>query len=235
MTATLTCISTGSVGNCYIIEADGERLILELGLPWAKIQAGLGYDLSHVAACLVSHIHLDHTLAIPHILRCGIPVYSCAEVADLYDGVRVAPERFKIGGFSIATLPVEHNVENNAYIIDHAAFGRLLFATDMRFWPYKVKGVTTAVVECDWVRESVLDLLERDELRSSFDNHLSLDGAMEAVRLIKSPKLQNVILIHLSDGNSDEAIIRRRFKEEMGLDVLCADKGQVYPLNISDF
>lgn len=179
--------------------------------------------------------HSDHAKYIKQYLRCGLPVYSCAEVADLYDGVRVAPERFKIGGFSIATLPVEHNVVNNAYIIDHAAFGRLLFATDLKYWPYKIKGVTHAVIEANWVRECVLDLLERDELRSRFDNHLSLDGAIEAVRLIKSPKLQNVILCHLSDNNSDEAIIQRRFKEELGLSVFCADKGMVVELNKNDF
>ena len=57
MSATLHCISTGSVGNSYILDVNGEKLILELGVRWKDILKALNYNLESVRACLVSHAH----------------------------------------------------------------------------------------------------------------------------------------------------------------------------------
>ena len=57
MSAKLTCISTGSIGNAYILESNGEKLLIELGVKWKDIMKGLNFNLENVRACLVSHAH----------------------------------------------------------------------------------------------------------------------------------------------------------------------------------
>ena len=57
MSATLTCVSSGSIGNSYILSVDGEKLILELGIRWKDILKSLNFNLESVRACLVSPAH----------------------------------------------------------------------------------------------------------------------------------------------------------------------------------
>lgn len=56
--ATIKTLSSGSHGNCYILECGNEQLLIELGISWKDILRGLNYNLTKVRACLVSHQHL---------------------------------------------------------------------------------------------------------------------------------------------------------------------------------
>lgn len=56
--ATLKVLSSGSHGNCYLLQCKDETLILELGIKWDDILKGLNYDLSKIGGCLVTHQHL---------------------------------------------------------------------------------------------------------------------------------------------------------------------------------
>lgn len=53
--AKLRCLSSGSIGNAYIIECANEILLVELGISWKDILRGLKYDLSKVVGALCSH------------------------------------------------------------------------------------------------------------------------------------------------------------------------------------
>jgi metal-dependent hydrolase (beta-lactamase superfamily II) len=55
--AKLKCLSSNSSGNSYILECNGERLLLELGVKWQEILKGLNYKLGDVVGVLVSHSH----------------------------------------------------------------------------------------------------------------------------------------------------------------------------------
>lgn len=57
MCATLTTIGSGSSGNAYCLDVNGERLLIEVGLPWKQILKALNFNLEDVRACLVSHAH----------------------------------------------------------------------------------------------------------------------------------------------------------------------------------
>ena len=51
----LNVINSGSSGNAYIIESNGEKLLIELGVAWKYILKSLNYKIDDVAGCLVSH------------------------------------------------------------------------------------------------------------------------------------------------------------------------------------
>lgn len=133
-------------------------------------------------------------------------------------------------------LRVEHNVECLAYIIEQKDIGRIVFATDLKHFPYKIPDVSCLMLECNYCEETILNnLCNGADINSRPDNHLSLEKAVEATKRLYSAKLRKVVLLHLSDGNSDENLIRRRFKEELGIDVLIAEKGLTVDLNEDDF
>jgi len=54
----LKVLGSSSHGNCYILSTPTGSLILDVGLPWRKIQKGLDYELREVVGALISHEHL---------------------------------------------------------------------------------------------------------------------------------------------------------------------------------
>lgn len=57
MSATLQVIQSGSQGNSYCLEVNGEWLLIELGLPWKQILKALNFNLEGISGVLVSHAH----------------------------------------------------------------------------------------------------------------------------------------------------------------------------------
>jgi len=68
---------SSSMGNLYCVKAaNGQRLLLECGCTWAKLQKALGYKLGNIAGCLLTHEHKDHSKAVGDVIEAGIDVYS---------------------------------------------------------------------------------------------------------------------------------------------------------------
>lgn len=49
-------VNSNSGGNCYILDVDGDKLILEAGVKWKALLNDLFYDLN-VMGVVVSHSH----------------------------------------------------------------------------------------------------------------------------------------------------------------------------------
>jgi len=69
-------LASGSAGNCYCVSDGSTSLLLECGISVKQIRRGLGFGLTNVAACLVSHEHQDHAKAVADVLRAGVEVYT---------------------------------------------------------------------------------------------------------------------------------------------------------------
>ena len=73
---TFTSIASSSKGNCYVV-GDGETaVLLECGLPFRRIKQALGFDLSSIRACLISHEHQDHAKSAEALVKSGAPVFA---------------------------------------------------------------------------------------------------------------------------------------------------------------
>lgn len=235
--ATLKVIGSGSKGNNYIIEAGGEHLLLDLGCKWSDILQGLNYDISNCYA-LVTHIHGDHSKSIPNALNAQIPVYSCQEVANKFDRVNVLQQKtkYKIGGFIVMPLQVEHNVQNFAYIITHDDFGTLAFCTDAVSFPYKIKGINHLLIEANNSEDLIINNLCRNkEIRSHGEFHMEINKTIEAIKRNMNPELRTLMLVHLSDGQSDEKMFKQMVFNEVGVMPVIADRGLEIELNKEDF
>lgn len=53
----LTVVNTGSSGNCYLLESDGRKILLDLGVRWKEVLHAIDYDLSAIDFALVTHSH----------------------------------------------------------------------------------------------------------------------------------------------------------------------------------
>ena len=82
----LAVLGSGSGGNSLIIESGGRRLLVDAGFSCRQIERrleGLGEDLSHVDALLLTHEHQDHCRGADVLLRrYGLPVYATQGTLD---------------------------------------------------------------------------------------------------------------------------------------------------------
>jgi phosphoribosyl 1,2-cyclic phosphodiesterase len=237
--AKLKCLSSGSSGNSYILKCNRERLLLELGVKWNDILRGLDYDLSNVTACIVSHIHNDHSKSVPNALKSGLSVYSCQGVANTYKGTKVLPVgvKTKIGGFKVQPLPLKHNVENYGFIITTADNNKIVFSTDAAEFRYKIKGVHHWIIECNHCEELMLEhALNNVYSMSASENHLEIKQTIDVLKNNFCVDTQTIVLCHLSQGNADEKEFAQRVKNELAFsNVYVAKPNLEIELNKSEF
>lgn len=234
----ITTLGSGSSGNCYIIETKKERLILELGIPWRDIVKGLRFDIENVSGALVSHIHSDHAKSVQNALNYQIPVFSSQDVAEHYEGVKVLQtgHKYRIGGFLVQPIPVEHNVPNYAYIIEHSEIGKMLFITDCISFPYNVKNLRCILIEANYSEEICLDkVCQGHEIRSHNEYHMEIEKTLDALERMNNLNLDKVMLIHLSNGQSNEQLFKEMVAERIGKKPFVADKGVEFEINKEDF
>lgn len=171
-------------------------------------------------------------------MKAQIPIYSNEEVSEKYKGVKaLQPKvRYKIGDFIVQPLEVQHNVHNFAFIIEHEEIGKLVFVTDAISFPYKVKGVNHLLIEANFSEDLIIDNLCKNEtIRSHNEYHMEIGKTIEAIKRNMNPDLKTLMLIHLSDGQSDEKLFQKMVFEEVGIRPIIADKGIIVELNKDDF
>jgi len=237
MSAKLIVLGSSSHGNGYIIHTDKESLVLEAGVPFKSVLKAERYFLPNIKGALVSHAHQDHAKYIKQFQIYFVPVYSNEEVSGKYAGVKMLKhmKNYEIGGFKVMPLEVPHNCKNFAYIIDHEEFGRLVFATDLQSFPYRIKGVNHFLIEANYDENLIVDaMMDSAEIRSHSEFHMEIDNTLKALRN-SGRNAQNVILVHLSDNYSNTEDFKRRVKEEFVADVYVADKGMEIDISKYDF
>lgn len=234
----LHCIGSSSRGNGYIIDADGDRLLLECGVHKDDVLSELDWNVNGVSA-LCSHRHNDHSLSISSLQKYCIKVYSNEDVALAYPGVIAMKPRkmYAIGKFKVMPLEVEHNAPNFAYVIDHPKTGRIVFATDCVDFPYNIKGITTLMLECNYTIEALQAMAESGEaVVTGNEHHMEIKQFLNVVRRLNQPSLQRVVLLHLSDRFSCEHEYIKQTKDIVGgVDVYAANCDVDIPLDKSDF
>ncbi|HUJ05178.1 MAG TPA: MBL fold metallo-hydrolase [Streptosporangiaceae bacterium] len=132
-----------SAASCYLVDADGFRLLLDLG------NGALGSlqnhaDLAGIDAVCLSHLHADHCLDMCgyHVFRTyhpagslpPIPVYAPAGAADrldralgsdahpmaeVFDFVPLVPGTVQIGPVSVMVRRMNHPVETFGFRLEH--------------------------------------------------------------------------------------------------------------------
>lgn len=234
----LIVLGSNSQGNCYLLVGRDEVLIIEAGIKFGEVKKVLNYNISNIVGCLISHEHNDHAGHYMEYLKMGFPVLS-PEAVYRHKGYSVMPpfakivqpgRGYKVGNFKIIPFEVQHDVPAFGYQVDHPDMGRLVFLTDTFYCEYIFDDVNHWLIEANYA-DDILDQNIADgrmppSMRPRLlKSHMELETTKGILSTNNLKETQNIILIHLSDGNSDEARFVREIAGLAGKPVVTAKKG----------
>ena len=181
--------------------------------------------------------HIDHVKSLDYFINLGIPCYGNKDVCSIHKGCIELPKVLKVDGFKVQTFELVHNAPTNAFVIDTDDGIRILYCTDTKRIPKKVKGVHYAAIECNNDQDTIIDNAMCDVFtKSRPENHQSLSECIRYLKAIDKVNLQCIVLWHMSMTNIDENNAVDTIKREVGFDnVVVADRGLEIEIQKSEF
>lgn len=243
----LKVIGTGSKGNAYLLYNEQEALLIECGVNIKAIKKALDFDFSKLVACIVTHEHGDHAKSINDLMAAGVDVYATAgthgvaELNSLYNHRAIYIKyqtQFTIGNFKIMAFDIKHDAaEPCGFLINHPECGTTLFLTDAIYSAYTFKGLNNIIVEANYdPKLAKRKLGDMEFLRNRIiNNHMSIDTCIDLLKANDLSAVNNIVLIHLSDSNSNELDFKRRVQEATGKTCTVADNGLDMNFNKTPF
>lgn len=217
---TFTSLASSSHGNCYVAN-DGETAILiECGISFRRIKKELGFDLSAIRGCLVSHEHKDHAKSVMDMIKSGVEVFASEETAEALDCTLITPVeagvQFQIGSLEIVPFATFHDAKGPlGFLIYSRTDGdRLVFATDTVNIPYRFPGVNLFAVEANYATE-ILSRCERmpDKVKHRVTNsHMEIGTLCKYLQSLDLSQCRAVYLLHLSNAASNEGNFANRVR-----------------------
>lgn len=234
-------LGSNSSGNCYIIEDQGQKLIVEAGVHIDNIKKNLNFDFKNVVGCLVSHEHNDHALNIEKLLYYGIDVCASEAVFKAKNVIHnrahvVTPNKgFALGGFKIMAFKVEHDVDTFGFVIKGPSGKKILFATDTQFVLQQFKDINIYMMECNFDMDSMRKAVKCGKLDPMVlmrvaGTHMSLETLQSYFEKADLSKTEKIILIHLSERNSNESKYIDKIQNQTGIKTIAANSGIVVDL-----
>lgn len=243
---TLEVLATGSAGNCYVLRAGPEALILDAGIKYLDILQGMGYDLGPAVGALITHEHKDHSRAADALAMAGVDIYTSRGTAAALclQGHRINTlpplQQFYAGGFLCRAFPAEHDAaEPFGYQISRDGMS-LVYLTDSYFSRYTFPGTHYYLIECNYIDAILAEGLESGRIPAALKqrlrgSHMSLDKLIKLLTASGTEQTRQIILAHLSDSNSDEARMVEAVEAATGTPTMAAAAGQKYDLSLCPF
>lgn len=237
----LKVIGSNSSGNAYILQSTTDSLLIECGVHISKIKKALNFLLGNVN-CIVSHSHGDHSSGIVGVLQAGIAVYASKETLEA-KGVHLhhraksmeAGKIHQVGSFKVKPFNVNHDVPCFGFLIEHNECGRVLFLTDTYYSDYVFPGLNNIIVECNHDQDMLLNNSKKFLRDRVIQSHMNIETCKELLLANDMSLVNNIVLIHLSDENSDRNKFYNEIKELTGKTVAIADAGLDIPFDKNPF
>ncbi len=187
----LKVLSSGSIGNCYLLSTDTETLIIDCGINIAEIKKGIEFDLKRVVGCIVSHCHKDHSESKERLEKMGINVFAPYELGDLVMVHTV------YGSFDVTAFRLPHNDTGNYGFLIEISGQKILYLTDFEYCKYRfVKNrIDHILIECNYQDKLVNKDLPNYEHK--IKGHCSLKTCVDFIKANKTDSLRSVLLIHM--------------------------------------
>jgi len=221
-------LGSGSAGNAYYFESDGTSILVDAGFGPRETKKRLeqvGRDIEKLQAIVVTHEHYDHIRGADRIARkYGIPIYltqgtleaSNIDRAETPTVVFPNDSTFTIGELAVHARRTLHDAADPAcFVIESRDGTRIGIASDLG---YADEPVVQHLRHCDGLffeSNHDLDMLRmgtypwslKRRIMSRF-GHLSNVDAMNAVQRMIGADLKTLCMIHLSQKNNHESIVR---------------------------
>lgn len=239
----LVVIGSSSSGNGYVLKGTNEALCIEAGTKLIETKKALGFNMQDVRGCIVTHRHNDHARYAKEYADAGIKVLALADVLEAKGITRNAlaiqmGNAYKLSGFVVMPFALQHDVPCVGYAITHSECGKVVFITDTYACNYRFKGVSNYLLEANYSDEILESNIANGSVSPSMrsrllTSHYELTNSIRFLLTSDLSKLQKVVLIHLSNGNSNEAQFVQQVRQAIGKPVYAAKAGMVLQLNAS--
>lgn len=217
---TFTSLASSSHGNCYVV-SDGETaILLECGISFRRIKNGLGFDLSAIRGCLVSHEHKDHAKSVMDIIKSGVEVFTSEGTAEALDCALITPveagAQFRVGSLEIMPFRTWHDAkEPLGFLIYSRQDGeRLAFATDTVNLGHTFPGVNLLALEANYDKD-ILARCDRmpDKVKERVTNsHMEIETLCKYLQSLDLSQCRTLYLLHLSNAASNEGNFANRVR-----------------------
>jgi phosphoribosyl 1,2-cyclic phosphodiesterase len=242
----LHIIGSSSKGNCYLLESDtGQTLMIECGTHFDKVKRAMKFRLSGIVGCILTHEHMDHAKAIHDVMDAGIDVWTAIGTHSALDTLSehrakaFTSQSLMLGEFRIKPFDVKHDAKDPlGFIINHPECGNVVFITDTYYVPYKFQGLNNIIIEANYSDEV---LAERGNAAMQFladrilQSHMSLETCKGVLRANDLSAVNNIVLIHLSDRNSNAERFKHEIAAMTGKSVHVAEDGMSIDFNETAF
>jgi len=137
-------------------------------------------------------------------------------------------QQFRLGTWTILPFETQHDsAEPLGFLLANQAGDKLLYATDTYYIRYKFHGLTHIMIEANYCMDILKRNVEAETVPKTLKNrllksHFSLENVKQFLRANDLSKVQEIWLLHLSDGNSDEKRFKREIQELTGRMVFVA-------------
>ncbi|KAA0257670.1 MBL fold metallo-hydrolase [Deferribacter autotrophicus] len=227
--AVLNVISSGSKGNCYLIQHKDAAIIVDIGVGKSKYEPLLKEISSNLSEIFLflTHEHHDHTKGLKTFLNNYNPKIFCSmgtalQISKKYDldvsNFYILDDKkiYQVDGFEVAPFKVIHDgAEPFGYHFTFEGKG-LTFTTDL--------GVVTDDI-VDFLKSSKVAILEANYEDSLLKNgnypkflkkriesikgHLSNKQAINTLNMLDNSELETVFLGHISEENNTYEIVEK--------------------------
>lgn len=236
-------LASSSAGNAVALHEGGSTLLLEAGIRFEDLQRGLNHRVSQLDGCLISHAHGDHARCVEKVLRAGVDCYASGgtwEELGIWPHAPFTPgwhrvhrvearRAFGVGPWSVLPFDVRHDAaEPLGFLIARGA-ERILYLTDSGYSPYRFAGLTRVLIEANYseriLRENVENgSIPRAHMLRVLASHMSIERAVELLQANDLSRVEEIHLLHLSDGNSNAEQFQRLVARATGKPVYVAGR-----------
>ena len=216
----IASLASGSKGNAYVVEQDGQAVLVDCGLSCRELRHRLsaaGLAPEAVSAVLFTHSHDDHIKGLPVFHR-NFP--QAALFANLMTAESIAAlvgvdegdfccfengQAFDVGPFAIAPFAIPHDTSDPVGYLIRTEETTYFHGTDIGT-PLDSIGLKLAEADVATLESNHDPVMLRTSGRppsliqriAGPRGHLSNDQACDLVQRFASPRLKRLALAHLS-------------------------------------
>ncbi|HNY51436.1 MAG TPA: MBL fold metallo-hydrolase [Smithella sp.] len=227
-------IASGSNGNCYYLENDGEAILVDAGISAKQIvnrMANLGLSMSRVKGLFISHEHTDHIRGVDVLSRrFSVPVFLTRKTYASYGREISASllnyfspgEQVEIGGMRVSSFLKNHDAAEPCSFLVSSAGRNVAVMTDIGLQcPNVVAHLRDADAifletnyDDDMLKHGPYPSYLKARIASDVGHLSNAQAAMIALQHA-SPRLQHIVLSHISENNNTPELAFRTFDQVM--------------------
>lgn len=196
----INILSTGSKGNCAILNNGKSKIMIDCGLKFEDITTHKAFGkFTDYEQILITHSHIDHSRSLKYF----------SKYIDYINTDNTTEKVYNLINWKVLPFEVQHNIKCYGYLIkDKVSNQNILWATDFNNIPI-LNGVRIdiACLECNYDEQTVVDkIINGIDMHSNYQTHNSLESLIEYLgQLPRKPRM--LLLLHKSnDGNLNEQL-----------------------------